>query len=228
MLRLVMWMTVQQLLSLRFSAPPERGICVWIGAFLSYYPLLLFFSPFSIKIRISFLIPLCCHGNDGNCAFVFWGILAACSQNSSTELMKAGTCPTSAAGITFSISSFLGGKDLCLAFLLTPFLEGNPKYLSHMWEPSLCWQLHSWPRSRGTLPFSMSGACHCYHLCVASLHPGEMPDMALVDFTYGARTIDYREPCWDHQANTYLWDGRNPAAREDRQQNYSCWEQGNA
>lgn len=55
--------------------------------------------------------------------------LAAHSQNSSVELLKAGTGPTSASGTAFSISRFPRNQELILAFLLTAPLEGNPKHL---------------------------------------------------------------------------------------------------
>lgn len=93
-----------------------------------------------MKMRISSLIPLCCHGNCffSVSLFFFSGILwqkkcfaslAAHSQNNSVELLKAGTGPTSASGAAFSISSFPRLQELILAFLLTASLEENPKYL---------------------------------------------------------------------------------------------------
>lgn len=123
-------------------------------------------------------------------------MLAACGQNSFVELMKAGTCPTSASGVTFSIFSFLRGKHLCLVFCSLPFWRETPNTLPTCESPGSVGYCTAFPATlqshlwfRGTLPFSRSGVCPCYHLCVALLHPVEMPDMGQVDFTYGARTI---------------------------------------
>lgn len=55
--------------------------------------------------------------------------LAAHSQNSSVELLKAGTGPTSASGTAFSVSSFPRDQELILAVLLSAFMEENPKFL---------------------------------------------------------------------------------------------------